>query len=80
MSGALKTIGSIFSPALAVGNALFGGKTPKPEKVAPPAPLPDLESPAARLAAKKKIEAKSGGGRAGTIYGSYSQNNLGGTA
>jgi hypothetical protein len=44
--------------------------------------MPDPAAPAARLAARKKVEEKRERGRAGTIYtgGSYSNQNLGGTS
>lgn len=67
MAQIMKSLGAIFNP-----------KTPK----APTLPMmPDPESPALKLAATKKIEAKRARGREGTIYssGSYSNQNLAGT-
>lgn len=43
--------------------------------------MPDRESTAAKLAARRKVESRSKGGREGTIYsGAYSGSNLAGTA
>jgi hypothetical protein len=55
--------------------------TPKMPKIETPV-MPDPGSTAAKLAAQKKIQARKGGGREGTIYtgGAYSNSNLGGTA
>lgn len=70
MGGIFKAIGSIFKP-----------KTPKIE-AAPP--IPDPQSPAAKLKAREKIAERSKAGRASTIYSEagqpYSGANLAGTA
>jgi hypothetical protein len=67
MSGAIKAIGSLF-------------KAPKVEKQELP-PMPDPESPAAKLEAVKKLRRRAQGGREGTIYsGAYSNQALGGTS
>lgn len=64
MSGVLSAIGSIFK----------GPKLPKVPS------MPDPNSIVSKLAARKKIEARSKDGRAGTIYsGAYTGSNLGGT-
>lgn len=71
MGSVMKAIGSIFAP-----------KTPKMSGAAAMAPaMPDPESPALKLAARKKVEERRAKGREGTIYtgGSYSNQNLGGT-
>lgn len=57
---------------------LFGGGKP-PEPATPPPPI-DRESPAAKAAMRKKVTARRGEGRDGTIYGSYGNSNLAGTA
>jgi len=71
MGSVMKAIGGMFAP-----------KMPKAEKPAPAPAMPDPAAPAARLAARKKVEEKRERGRAGTIYtgGSYSNQNLGGTS
>jgi hypothetical protein len=71
MSGVMKAIGGMFAPKIP--------KAPKPEA---PMAMPDPAAPAARLAARKKVEETRERGRAGTIYtgGSYSNQNLGGTS
>lgn len=75
MSGVFKTIGKA---AGGLFKTLFP-KMPKPEKPRIPF-LPDPESEAAKQATKKKLAERSAGGRAGTIYSAYGNQNLGGTS
>jgi hypothetical protein len=65
-----KVIGGLFKPKL-------------PEIITPK--MPDLGSPEAKLAARKKLQDRGKRGREGTIYGgaaggAYTGANLGGTA
>lgn len=70
MSGAVKAIGSIFSPPKV-----------KPPKEAPKIPIADPDSARAEQAALKKLRERATRGREGTIYSqSYGGQNLGGTA
>jgi hypothetical protein len=70
-------MGKIFKAVGGLFGKLFSG--PKMPKVETPA-MPDRDSTTAKLAARKKIESRSKGGREGTIYsGSYSGSNLAGT-
>lgn len=70
MGNVIKAIGSIFSP-----------KQMKMPDIKPPPVMPDPAAPAARMAARDKIEKRRARGREGTIYtgGTYSNQNLGGT-
>jgi len=66
MSKILKAVTSLFS----------GPKIPKLDSPV----MPDPNSTTAKLAASKKIQARKGAGREGTIFGGAYQNaNLGGT-
>lgn len=61
-------------------SAISGMFAPKMPKIKTP-PMPDPENPALKMAAKKKIEARRGDGRAGTIFTGdrpYSATQLGG--
>lgn len=73
MSSVFRAIGSIFkAPKIKVPDL-------KPAAV----PMPDQESPTAKLAARAKVAARNKSGRSGTIYsgggGAYAGQNLGGT-
>lgn len=72
MSKVFKAIGSL------VSKIMPSTKMPKIES----AFMPDPGSTTAKLAARKKIEAKRGSGREGTIYSgnAYGGLNLGGTS
>lgn len=60
---------------------LFGGPKAAPKQAIPASPrMPDPESPAAKLAAKKKVQARTEKGRSGTIYSDFSNQRLGGTS
>lgn len=74
MGKVMKAIGSFFSPQMP--------KMPKGAEVG--MRMPDPQAPAARLAARTKMEEERKRGREGTIYtrggsGSYSNQSLGGT-
>ncbi len=65
MAKILKAVTSLFKPQIA--------------KVAS-AVMPDPDSGAAKIAAQKKVAARKGAGREGTIFGgAYGNTNLGGT-
>lgn len=67
---AIKSIGS------SIGDMF---KKPEMPKVETPV-MPDPNSEAAKLAAKKRVQARQRGGRQGTIFSDYSNSNLGATA
>jgi hypothetical protein len=66
MGSILKGVKSLFAP---------------PKITTPPVSMPDPEAPAAKIAARKKIDEARMRGREGTIYtnSAYSKSNLGGT-